>query len=190
MNWNELRDKAYQSAMEHGFYDKKTYSDEHYIMQIICEVAEMVEADRKGEFANVEAFKNSDTDNDEDFKDEFNLFIKDSLEDEMADIAINVLSYSGLKGYEIDLYIHNILDYFMQLGGFMKLNCSICEFALRITKKLAEIESDTKHVDNKLASIIAALYTVAQENNIDLLWHIEQKMKYNETRPRLNGKAY
>lgn len=39
MNWNELRDKAYQSAMEHGFYDKKTYSDEHYIMQIICEVA-------------------------------------------------------------------------------------------------------------------------------------------------------
>ena len=94
MNWNELRDKAYQSAMEHGFYDK-TYSDEHYIMQIICEVAEMVEANRKGNFADVEAFKKSDTVNDEDFKDKFNRFIKDSMEDEMADIAIRLLSYSG-----------------------------------------------------------------------------------------------
>ena len=189
MNWNELRDKAYQSAMEHGFYDKK-HSDEHYIMQIICEIAEMVEANRRGNFADVEAFKKSDTVNDSDFKDKFNRFIKDTMEDEMADVAINVLSYSGLKGYEIDSTIQYVLGLFKSLGGYMKLEGDLSEFGFRITQKLAEIESDTKHVDNKLASIIAALYTVAQENNIDLLWHIEQKMKYNETRPRLNGKAY
>ena len=72
----------------------------------------------------------------------------------------------------------------------MKLNCSICEFGLRITQKLADIDSNSKYVDNKLAAIITSLYTVAQEIHIDLLWHIEQKMKYNKTRPRLNGKAY
>ena len=31
---------------------------------------------------------------------------------------------------------------------------------------------------------------VAEFHNIDLLYHIEQKMKYNELRPMLNGKKY
>ena len=31
---------------------------------------------------------------------------------------------------------------------------------------------------------------VAELYNIDLFWHIEQKMKYNELRPRLNGNKY
>ena len=187
MNWNELRDKAYQSAMEHGFYDK-TYSDEHYIMQIICEVAEMVEANRKGNFANVEAFKKSDTVNDEDFKDKFNRFIKDSMEDEMADIAIRLLSYSGLKRYEIDSYIQYVRNISKSLGGYMPLKGSLCEFGFRITQKLVDI--DSKYEEIVVASILASLYTVSQEKHIDLLWHIEQKMRYNEMRPMLNGKRY
>ena len=189
MNFNELRDRAYKSACEHGFYDKK-YSDEHWKMQIICEVAEMVEAHRDGDFADVEAFKKSDTVNDCDFNDKFNRFIKDTMEDEMADVAILLLSYSGLKGYEVDWYIQYAINILKSLGGYMNLKGSLCEYGFRITKELTCIDSESKYEENVVASILVSLYTVAQEKRIDLLWHIEQKMRYNEMRPMLNGKRY
>ena len=34
------------------------------------------------------------------------------------------------------------------------------------------------------------LLRVAEFYNIDLFWHIEQKMRYNESRPMLNGNKY
>lgn len=189
MNFNELRDKAYKSACEHGFHDER-YSDEHCKMQIICEVAEMVEAHREGNFADVEAFKKIDTVNDNDFKDKFNRFIKDTMEDEMADVVIHLLSYSGLKGYEIDSHIQYMLGLFKSLGGYMKLEGDLSEFGFRITKELTDIDSNSKHVDNRIAGMITSLYTVAMEKGVNLLWHIEQKMRYNGLRPMLNGKRY
>ena len=35
---NELRDRAYQCACEHGFHDKE-YSDAHWLMLIVSEMA-------------------------------------------------------------------------------------------------------------------------------------------------------
>ena len=46
---NELRDRAYQCACKHGFHDKE-YSDKHWLMLIITEISEAVDADRKGKF--------------------------------------------------------------------------------------------------------------------------------------------
>lgn len=46
MNLNELRDCAYLTAKEHGWHDKEL-SDETYLMLIITEIAEAVQADRK-----------------------------------------------------------------------------------------------------------------------------------------------
>ena len=47
MNLNELRDKAYRIACDHGFHDKEL-SNEHCLMLVITELSEAVEADRKG----------------------------------------------------------------------------------------------------------------------------------------------
>lgn len=43
MNLNELRDKAYKIACEHGFHDKK-YSNEHLLMLIITDISESIVA--------------------------------------------------------------------------------------------------------------------------------------------------
>ena len=43
MNLNELRDKAYKIACEHGFHDKK-YSNEHWLMLVITEISESIVA--------------------------------------------------------------------------------------------------------------------------------------------------
>ena len=47
MNLNELKDRAYKIAKSHGWHDKEL-SDETYLMLIITEIAEAVQADRKG----------------------------------------------------------------------------------------------------------------------------------------------
>lgn len=51
MNLNELRDKAYQCAVSHGWHEKDL-SDEHFICLVISELMEAVEADRKGMHAD------------------------------------------------------------------------------------------------------------------------------------------
>ena len=48
---NKLRDRAYSIAKAHGFHEKE-YSDETYLMLIITEISEAVNADRKGEHAS------------------------------------------------------------------------------------------------------------------------------------------
>ena len=55
MNLNELRDKAYKTACEHGFYDQEL-SNNHFLCLVISELMEAVEADRKGRRANVDRY--------------------------------------------------------------------------------------------------------------------------------------
>ena len=55
MKLNELRDKAYKIAYEHGFHNQE-FSNEHYFCLVISELMEAVEADRKGKRANVERY--------------------------------------------------------------------------------------------------------------------------------------
>ena len=47
MNLNELKNRAYKTAKAHGWHDKEL-SDETYLMLIITEIAEAVNADRAG----------------------------------------------------------------------------------------------------------------------------------------------
>ena len=51
---NDLRDKAYKNACEHGFHDQEL-SNEHCLCLIISELMEAVEADRKGKQFNKDA---------------------------------------------------------------------------------------------------------------------------------------
>ena len=56
MNLNELRDRAYQNAVAHGWHEKEL-SNEHWLCLVISELMEAVEADRRGARANVIAYK-------------------------------------------------------------------------------------------------------------------------------------
>lgn len=49
MNLNELRNRAYKTAREHGFHDEEL-SNEHLLCLVISELMEAIEADRKGKY--------------------------------------------------------------------------------------------------------------------------------------------
>ena len=55
MNYNKLAEEAHENAMKHGFWEPKV-SNEHCLMLVITEIAEMVEADRNGNHADYDGY--------------------------------------------------------------------------------------------------------------------------------------
>ena len=76
MNLNELRDKAYQCAVAHGWHEENL-SNEHFLCLVISELMEGVEADRKGNHADTDAFNKYY--NCVDFKENFERQIKGTV---------------------------------------------------------------------------------------------------------------
>ena len=101
---NELRDKSYKNACEHGFHNEEL-SNEHCLMLTITELSEAVEADRKGKRADTAQFKYwqsvapgiTDEGKIRSFKADFESYIKDTVEDELADTVIRLLDFAGLR---------------------------------------------------------------------------------------------
>jgi hypothetical protein len=56
INLNELRDRAYKIARDHGFHDAD-WSNEHLLCLVISELMEAVEADRNDSRANMIGFE-------------------------------------------------------------------------------------------------------------------------------------
>ena len=44
--------------------------------------------------------------------------------------------------------------------------------------------------ESQIGHMLLSIFGLAKHMNIDLIWHVEQKMRYNELRPKLNGKRY
>ena len=185
MNLNELKDKAYQCAIAHGFHEEK-HSDEHHICLVISELIEAVEADRKGRLANVSMFKEWQGNNlpisketqIRRFKEDYNEFIKGSIEEELADACIRILDLAGLRDINIDT------------SAFTNVISNIRTFTENIYIIIHDLMNDELLLDEQVNSAITQIFGLANMLGIDLLWHIEQKMKYNEMRENKHGKRY
>lgn len=191
INLNELRDRAYKTACEHGFHDKEL-SNEHLLCLVISELMEAVEADRKGKHADRESFKSSYEDeephDDVNFKYCFEKYIKDTISDELSDAVIRLLDLAGLRGISLELANGDIDDCIEDLAEACKDET--------FTESIYSISTLPVRYDGifdfaiTVNDMILSIFGLAKHLDIDLLWHIEQKQKYNELRPMLNGKRY
>lgn len=174
---NELKDKAYQNAKAHGFHDEE-YSDEHYLMLIITELSEAVEAHRKGKRADVKSYEEyAEYWKDKDLS--FQKYMKDTLEDELADAVIRLLDFAGLK--EIDLKYFKPYPPEKKDGFTEDVFVVVCTIAANyICYKL----------DNLFRVCIEIIEQIAIKNGFDLWYFVKEKMKFNEGREKLHGKKY
>ena len=182
----KLVNRVHDNAVRHGWHEEKLSAD-HWLMMIITEVCEMIEADRKGKHANKEWFiqrmKESGAD-DKDFIYTFKASIKDSVEDELSDICIRIMDMAG-ELYTTDDFVARvlILDCFLKPDKAIKEvfdGNTLTEISMLAVRKLVSVEREP--LDN-IAIVFLFLYSIARIHGIDLEWHIKQKMHYNELRP-------
>ena len=186
MELNELRDRAYKTACEHGFHEEEL-SNRHFLMLVITELSEAIEADRKGRRCDIEYYKflynehiNSNSEHLKKLL--FNRYVKDSVGDELADAAIRLLDLAGLRNVDVQR-IPTMEKEYVSLFKSMSFTECIYDIVMNITK----CERTIRPCVNISLAIIFAL---AESRGIDLLWHINEKMKYNELRPNKHGKLY
>lgn len=183
INLNKWRDRAYKTACEHGFHDKEL-SKEHCLCLVI---SELMEADRKGrlgknckrrfemEYNRYPALVKEEMR----FKCTFEKHIKDSLSDELSDAVIRLLDLCGMCKIDLenDCLDNEVLEEYSRIF----IGKTFTESIFNITKNL---------INGDISYSLIKIFGLAKHLDIDLLWHIEQKQRYNELRPILNGKRY
>lgn len=185
-------DRAYKTACGHGFHDT-AWSIKHLMMLVLTEIGEMVEADRRGIRANLKGFEICIGLT---YNDRFKNYVKDSVEDEMADVAIRLFDLCGMLEIEptdkYEYYDELCKDFLEQMKhySFTERCFTLCG----ILTKCDGAESEDDGTENCVPVIIGAalcfLFNIADDLKIDLVRHIELKMEYNESRLIRHGKKY
>jgi NTP pyrophosphatase (non-canonical NTP hydrolase) len=195
MNYAE---ESYDIAKKNGLWDSGEKRNKgEMVMLMVSELGECLEAHRKGRICKMPGEYSFWMDVDPsrfEWQNMFKTHVKDTVEDEMADIVLWILSYvhgfdikviprdyrkesTGNFGHDllrINWYIINAMHESEQTAGRKALN------------EFFSPNTPTKDWGYVLASIEAfcAWYS------IDIHKHVQWKMKYNSTREKLHGKAY
>jgi NTP pyrophosphatase (non-canonical NTP hydrolase) len=164
-------------------------------MLVITELSEAVEADRKGKyFKGISTFErefnrySALVDENKRFECAFEKYVKDTVSDEMADAVIRLLDLAGLRGISLEFANGDIDDCIEDMAEAYKDET--------FTESIYSISTLPVRYDGifdfptAVNDMILSIFGLAKHLDIDLLWHIEHKMKYNELRENKHGKRY
>ena len=107
----------------------------------------------------------------------YSLFIKGSIEEELADIVIRILDFAYEK------FGDNVWSESYE-NAIPNISLSFTENAWLLLRNIIDGSSSGLH------SSIAFVERWSFSLGIDLWWHVEAKMKYNETRFYKHDKKY
>lgn len=186
---NRYAKDCHQRAVAKGFwYKKHTYY--HHLMLVISELSEAIEADRLGKWAKLDHDTIDTLQRIEGapYAQEFLRLVKDTVEDEITDAVIRLLDLLGclLKGVdltqeELDMvpaaYDNDTPPNMLTDALFVVVSGSV--YGIIKDKEFISVLSPIKSLEN-----------LCDHLGIDLMTHIELKLKYNATRPALHGKKY
>ena len=177
---NALRDECYKIACEHGWHDEE-HSERHFLSLVITELSEAVEADRIDRHADLESL--NDAASVYPWVRCFATYVKDTVEDELADAAIRILDLAGLQdsdiGEAVTVRLKSADDYILMRAYFK---------ASTFTEAVYTIVENLFFDGYELA--LLNVFNLSYVMDFDLMEHIRLKMEYNKTRERLHGKRY
>jgi len=185
------------TAIAKGFWkDKYERNRKEMCMLMISELAEALEGDRKQKFCCLTSGDSSLLSNierlnrepfDKEWTELFELFVKDTIQDEIADTIIRVLDY--VYGFEIA--VNN--DKFIYLGETSRNFAEDLEtisYRILCAQRAEGTDPIFKTGKDSWEVVLKNLVALCDWWNIDILTHVRWKMIYNTTRPKLHGKKY
>ena len=186
MNLNKLRDEAYATAKANGWHNEE-HSDSHWLMLVITEIAEAVNADRNNSHADIASFKEIMSDipsgatlaeHNDWFKKAFENHAKNTVEDELSDVVIRCLDLAGLRKFDLEEVeaIMGMAESIKEGKGFIDLCYA-----------LSGISTCDDSTEQKTIAIIAVVLKYCKLTDIDLDFFIRTKMKYNRLRGYKHG---
>lgn len=187
--------RAYGIACAHGFHDESR-SVGHCMMLVVTEISEMVEADRKNRHADIDKYDDEikyGTDvYDKDIRSPFEKYVKDTFEDEMADVVIRICDFLGMLRASRGYGIPNVDVDMQKEYECIFASMTVCEQCYELVRIIAMLDEGSDEFDIRkwLGSAMVLLFNMARAVGIDLSWYVERKMEYNEQRPRRHGKQY
>ena len=167
VNLNELRNRAYKTACEHGFHDTEL-SNEHFICLVISELMEAVEM----QFERGISYPMND------FKKVYDYCIKGTVAEELSDAVIRLLDLAGLRNLNLNRFA---------LVNVVSKKKTFTENIYAIVKDIMNYKYS---LEEQVNYAITQVFVLADMLGIDLFWYIEQKMRYNELRENKHGKRY
>lgn len=105
--FNELAKQIHEGNAERGFWEGERKLTE-VVMLTVCELSEAIEADREGNRMSHERYANylnNPT------PDNFKRYVKDTVQDEIADAMIRLLDFSHKFGIDLDFHVEHKLLY-------------------------------------------------------------------------------
>lgn len=190
MNYYELAKKIHANSVAKGFWDE-VHTVGHYLMLAFGEFHEAIEADRLGKWAKLtpDTINTLQRIEGATYAQMFLQEVKDTVEDEIADAVIRLLDllYDLLGDDEI-----KSLDLDKVRGADVdRLPSKELTYILFwVTEEVCRLWRVERLRLEGIPYAIKALEQLCEHLGIDLLTHIELKMRYNATRPRLHGKKY
>lgn len=188
---NEWVKKAYDNAIKHGWHEEEK-SNAHWLMMVCTEVAEAVQADRKGNYMDDLDKEGLKTVLAKDHGGLFNKYYSDTIEgkveSELADICIRVFDLMGVCNVEAK-------DGFSTFDSEVKYakEHSFTEDAMVVTRIIVSCNLNSSiSVKAEMfcvlyTSILSSVFEWAEALGIDLVQHINLKMRYNESREYHHG---
>lgn len=176
MNYNEYRNEAFATAKRNGFHEE-VCSVEHLKCLIISEMMEAVEADRMAHYADLKGYFDALWNMPYDKNFEQN--IKDTVEDELADVCIRLFDLAGYKNIDLNKAMLELTDDIRPAG-------TLTDKIYRAVRVLVQRE----RLGVSLARTLTRILKIAEQEDIDIETHIRLKMDYNKGREYKHGKKY
>lgn len=108
MNLNNYSKVFHRAAKDNGFWDKEPNFAEK-LMLVVSELSECLEADRKNHHANLQVY--NELSPHERTAANFEIMVKSTVEDEIADAFIRLFDICGYYGIDIEAHIKAKAEY-------------------------------------------------------------------------------
>lgn len=187
---NRYAKDCHQRAVAKGFWDVP-HSVGHYLMLAFGELHEAIEADRLGKWVKLTPEQVEELRGLEGaaFAQAFLRIVKDTVGDEIADAVIRLLD---LLGWMLKDRALSEAEVATDLG----VSAFYISGEMTLADALWPILQEACCLCGKYAHRYAILYAIkslellCDHLGIDMMAHIDLKLKYNATRPALHGKKY